>query len=267
MPSDDTSPSAAGARALTAPAALVTHARRYAGPPAVRALLARGYRVLAHDPGFSAAESGDSAAESAAARDEFQRQFPDATLLAATEPESAVEEAVATGRLEVLVANQLFAIPAAPIDEVNVDAVRGVFEALVMEPWRWVRAAVPPLRRGGGGRIVLVTSAAGRRPGGRVVAYSAARAAANAAVAGLAKELGPDAIAITAIAPNWFASPDTFPPERMATDPHFRERVQRLVPLGRLSAPGEMEALISYLTSPEAAFVTGEVIGFSGGWL
>lgn len=242
---------------MPVPVALVTHARRYAGPPAVRALLARGYRVLAHDPAFSAPR----------AREDFQQQFPDATPLRSVEPEAAVEEAVAAARLEVLVANQLFAIPAAPIDEIDMDAVRAVFDALVMEPWRWVRAAVPPLRRGGGGRIVLVTSAAGRRPGGRLVAYSAARAAANAAVAGLAKELGPDAIAVTGIAPNWFASPDTFPPERMATDPRFRERVERLVPLGRLSAPGEMEALIGYLTSPEAAFVTGEVIGFSGGWL
>lgn len=237
--------------------ALVTHASRYAGPPAVRTLLAAGYRVAAHDPTFAAAD----------VRAAFAREFPGAIPLDVTEPEAAVAAAGADGAVEVLVCNQLFALSPATVADIDVAPVREVFEALVMEPWRWVHAAVPLLRANGGGRVVLVTSAAGRRPGPRVVPYSAARAAANAMVAGFAKELGGDAIAVTAIAPNWFASPDTFPPERFHSDGKFRARVERQVPLKRLSAPGEMEALIGYLTSPEAAFVTGEVIGFSGGWL
>lgn len=238
--------------------ALITHARRYAGPPAVRALQAAGYAVAAHDPAFA----------EAAARREFAAEFPGVQCLESAEPEKAVSEAAAQDeRLAVLVSNQLFALPPGRIDELEVAAVEGVFAALALEPWRWIRAAVPSLRANGGGRIVVVTSAAGKRPGSRVVPYSAARAAANAMVAGLAKELGPDAITVTAIAPNWFASPDTYPPERFETDDRFRDRVERQVPLGRLSAPGEMEALIAYLASPQAAFITGEVIGFSGGWL
>ena len=82
----------------------------------------------------------------------------------------------------------------------------------------------------------------------------------------LAKELGPDGIAVFGIAPNYFASDDTYSRVAFEKSERFRASVERNVPLGRLSNDDEMTGLIRYLADDSSSFITGQVIAFTGGW-
>ena len=90
--------------------------------------------------------------------------------------------------------------------------------------------------------------------------------AANLLVRSLAKELGPAGISIVGISPNFYASQDTYSQDAYEKNERFQAGVNRAVPLKRLGTPDEMQSLIAYLASKEAAFVSGQIIAFSGGW-
>lgn len=87
----------------------------------------------------------------------------------------------------------------------------------------------------------------------------------NAAVKSLALELGPHNIQVNAVAPNFMES-ETYFPKTLMNDPVARRKILGNIPLGRLGRPEEAGALIAYLASAKADFVTGQVIALAGGW-
>ncbi len=233
---------------------LITHALRYFGPDAVIALA--GDRLLLHDASF-----GDPQV-----REAFAAEHPHAVLLAGQTPEAAVTEAANhCQRLDVLFCNHFRPPPRGSLADTDADTLRGLLEALTVEPYRFVRAALPLL---GPSQVVITTSAAGQRPGkGASLLYAAARSAANTLVAGLAKELGPREIGVTGLAPNYYASADTYSQAAFETNERVRAHVERHVPLQRLSHPREAQRTIAYLCSEDARFISGQVVHFTGGWL
>ena len=237
--------------------ALVTNARRYTGPDATRALLAEGLSVYCHDKSFA----------DASARESFEGEFSGCFPLAATDPEGAVEEALGDGALDVLICNHFQKPEGVPLIETTAKGFRDSLEALLIEPYRFVHAAMPALQAGISPRIVLVTSAAGQRPMPKMTMYAAARAGAEAMVKSLAREFGGVGVSVFGIAPVFFTSDDTYPRKAFETNERFRTSVEKAVPLGRLSSENEMAKLIKHLCADESEFVTGQIIGFSGGWL
>ncbi len=235
---------------------IVTNACRYAGPDATRTLGLAG-RVFCHDLSFV----------DAAVRVDFEAQYVGAIALAATEPEEAVAEALAqSSGMDVLFANHFQTPEGKALEETQVEDFRATLENLLVAPYRFIKAALPALKRAESGRIVLMTSAAPLRPGAKVSLYTAARAGENALVGSLARELGPAGIAVFGIAPNFFASDDTYSRAAFENSEKFRSMVQRAVPLQRLSNEQEMARLIHYLCLDDSAFVTGQVFAFTGGW-
>jgi len=112
-----------------------------------------------------------------------------------------------------------------------------------------------------GGRLVVLGSLAGRaRPALPLAAYSLAKAALESAVALLAPELARKQITINAICPSYVAAGIN----RQA-DERARKREAALVPMGRLCTPEDVAAMVRYLLSPEAAFLSGQAIALSGG--
>lgn len=116
----------------------------------------------------------------------------------------------------------------------------------------------------GYGRIVSMSSVAGKAYLGDIVAahYSTTKAALIGFTRHLAGELGPHGITVNALAPGRIATPMV----RTVSDAANRGVVE-ITPLRRLGEPSEVADVCCYLTSPQASFVTGQVIDVAGGWL
>lgn len=239
------------------PVCLVTNATGFAGPPAVNALAAAGFRVLAHDRAFAEAD----------ARSRFAAEHPGTECLRSASPAGSVAEAVGlAGRLDTLVSNdhhpaRQLATVDAPLEELTDSLAR-----LVVDPFALIKAAIPHLKAAESGAIVMVTSNRTRLPlpGGAIP--DACRAAVNALVRSLAIELAPLQIPVNAVAPNFLYSEAYYPRAVFIDDPEGRAHVKQAVPAGRLAEPWEIGDVIRFLATTKATFLTGAVIDFSGGW-
>lgn len=116
----------------------------------------------------------------------------------------AVAEAFAlTGRIDVLVNNAGYGLLGA-IEEASDVEVERLFAVDVFGPFRLIRAALPALRRQGAGHVVNITSIAGRAPMASSGLYAAAKAAMEGLSQGLAQEVAPFGLKVTAVAPGGF---------------------------------------------------------------
>ncbi len=119
------------------------------------------------------------------------------------------------------------------------------------------REAMPHVVVRGWGRIVNVSSVTGPAMAMRdEPAYAAAKAAMVGLARSVAVDFGSSAVTANAVAPGWIAT--------ASQTPHEREQ-GRSVPLGRSAAPEEVAAVIAWLCTPGAAYVTGQCIVVDGG--
>jgi NAD(P)-dependent dehydrogenase (short-subunit alcohol dehydrogenase family) len=118
--------------------------------------------------------------------------------------EAAVQEAFArAGEIDVIVNNAGYGLLGALEKAADAEA-RRLFEVDVFAPFRIIRAALPHLRAQGSGHIINITSIVGRAPGAGSVLYAAAKHALEGLSAGLAQEVRPLGIKVTAVAPGLF---------------------------------------------------------------
>jgi 3-oxoacyl-[acyl-carrier protein] reductase len=140
---------------------------------------------------------------------------------------------------------------------------RRVLEVNLTGAFVCAAAVVPGMREAGRGAIVSMASVAGRTFCDIVgVHYAATKAGLIGFTKHLAGELGPDAITVNAVAPGRI---DT--PMMRGTASSANEAVRLATPLRRLGDPSDVAATCLFLTSPQARFVTGQVIDVAGGWL
>ncbi len=123
------------------------------------------------------------------------------------------------------------------------------------------RAARRMVEQGRGGRIVNVTSVHEHVPLPESAAYVAAKHALGGLTKGMALELGGHGIRVNSVAPGEIATRMTGQEDQ---DPRTEDRP---VPLGRPGDAREVGALIAFLASPEASYVTGESFVIDGGML
>ncbi len=140
---------------------------------------------------------------------------------------------------------------------------RQTLDVHVMGAYFLAMAAIPHLTRPGG-RIINVSSigafSGGGSPGG--MAYVAAKAALNALTMSWALELGPQGITVNGIAPGFIETALTDRWPQAMRDACVADTV-----VGRSGKPEDIAATAFYLASPEASFITGEVVNVNGGAL
>jgi 3-oxoacyl-[acyl-carrier protein] reductase len=108
-----------------------------------------------------------------------------------------------------------------------------------------------------GGRIINVVSLSGAKGVPGQANYSAAKAGVIGATRSLAQEVAKRGITVNAVAPGFIESDMT---KDLPVD-----QLKALVPMGRFGTPEEVASVVSFLASPGAAYITGEVIHVNGG--
>jgi 3-oxoacyl-[acyl-carrier protein] reductase len=173
-----------------------------------------------------------------------------------------VSETVAgLGRLDVLV-NNAGVYERAFLDDTSPEDWDRRLATNLSSCFYVAKAAVPEMRKVGGGRIVSITSQLAYRGTTHGADYVAAKAGIIGLTKALALELAKDRILVNAVAPGSIET------DILAGDSaEDRARRVRTIPLGRVGQPEEIAAAVAFLASPDAAYITGQVMHVNGGSL
>ncbi len=175
----------------------------------------------------------------------------------------ASETQAQLGRVDALV-NNAGILRSTRAADVSPEEWHLVVDANLTGAFLCARAAYPALKASGHGRIVNLASMAGRATstlGG--VHYTTAKAGVLGLTRHLAREWARDGITVNAISPGIVDTPMV----RGSTDEARMAQVLASIPLGRLADPAEIAALVCFLASDEAAYITGTNVDIHGGEL
>ncbi len=137
-------------------------------------------------------------------------------------------------------------------DEVMDTNLKGVFFL--------TKAVIRPMIKARWGRIVNLTSVAGQYGNPGQANYSASKAGVIALTKSIAREVAPRNITVNAVSPGLI---DTDLATSLPDD--ARETIISRIPAGRMGTSGEVASVVSFLVSKYADYITGQVVGISGG--
>ncbi len=163
------------------------------------------------------------------------------------------------GRLDVLVNNAGFQMAYDSFLEIPPEEIEFVFRTNIISMFHLCQAAVPVMEAGS--TIINTTSIQAAQPSPELLHYAATKGAISTFTKGLAQEVAEQGIRVNAVAPGPFWTPlvaMSFPKEKL-------EEFGADTPLGRPGQPGELAPLYVFLASEESRYISGEVIGATGG--
>jgi 3-oxoacyl-[acyl-carrier protein] reductase len=249
--------------------AIVLASSKGLGRACAMALAAEGARVTIGARGAPALEK---------TAQEIQQATRSRVLAVPTDVTKAEDvEAIVTatvrefGRIDILV-NNAGGPPAGKFESFGDTQWQAAFELNLLSTVRMVRLVLPHMRKAGSGRIITIVSTSVKQPIDGLLLSNAIRSG----VVGLAKtlsvELAPDSITVNNVCPGRILT------DRLHQLYHINERVQQGVseetvlkemaqdvPMGRVGKPEELGALVAFLASQQAAYITGTTIQVDGG--
>ncbi|PPU17903.1 SDR family NAD(P)-dependent oxidoreductase [Xanthomonas arboricola] len=135
----------------------------------------------------------------------------------------------------------------------------------LMAAVRCNRAALPHLRNSDAAVILNISSINAQRPTPRAIAYSTAKAALNYYTTTLAAELARERIRVNAIAPGSIEFPDGLWARRRDQEPELYARIRDSIPFGGFGHVQHIADAALFLASPQARWITGQVLAVDGG--
>jgi 3-oxoacyl-[acyl-carrier protein] reductase len=178
--------------------------------------------------------------------------------------EAVVADTVATfGGLDILVNNVGLGGGSTIVDTTD-EQWREAIDQTLFSAIRASRLAVPHIRRRGGGSIVMIASIWGRESGGRMT-YNAVKAAEISLAKSLAQQLARDNIRVNSVAPGSILFPGGSWHRRQQEDPAgIADFVMRELPFGRFGRPEEVGAVVAFLVSSRASWISGASVPVDG---
>jgi len=248
---------------LTDKVAIVTGSSQGLGLACAAALVGEGCRVT-----ICARREGPL--EQAA--DELRRRGGGEDRIAAVAADVATVEGIERvvrqtverfGGLDILI-NNVGVARGAGIVETSDAEWQSAFDQTLFPAVRASRLAVPHMRRRGGGSIVMIASIWGRESGGRMT-YNAVKAAEISLAKAMAQQLAVDNIRVNSVAPGSIRFPGGSWDRRVQEDPEgMAEFVRRELPFGRFGRPEEVGAVVAFLVSPRASWISGASVPVDG---
>jgi len=163
------------------------------------------------------------------------------------------------GGLDVLVNNAAYQMSYDSFLDIPPDEIEFVFRTNVLAIFHLCQAAVPHMREGS--TIINTTSIQAAQPSPQLLHYAATKGAISTFTKGLAQELAERGIRVNAVAPGPIWTPlvvMSFPADKNA-------EFGADTPLGRPGQPGELAPLYVFLATDDSSYISGEVIGATGG--
>jgi NAD(P)-dependent dehydrogenase (short-subunit alcohol dehydrogenase family) len=173
---------------------------------------------------------------------------------------SLVERAVdELGALDVLVNNAAYQMAYESFLDIPAEEIDFVFRTNIISTFHLCQAAVPKMQAGS--TIINTTSIQAAQPSAELLHYAATKGAISTFTKGLAQEVAERGIRVNAVAPGPIWTPlviMSFPAEKNA-------EFGADTPLGRPGQPGELAPLYVFLATDDSQYISGEVIGATGG--
>lgn len=167
------------------------------------------------------------------------------------------------GRIDILVNNAATNPQFGALIDADESALLKIFQVNLLAPWRFTREAVRGYMGEHGGSVINIASINALRPEPLLGGYGASKAALIHMTRTLARELGPRAVRVNAIAPGLI---ETDFARALLDDRTFRESYVARTPLGRVGTPSDTVAAALYLAGEQSSYVTGSVLTVDGGY-